>query len=242
MKKLLSVVLALALVLALGTVSAFAAVGDKYDALADFDHEKNDASNVPWMYFITSDGTNFEALTSNETRDYEGKEYKGWFIATDDYCGVGKNIDRPTELETNQDGEGRSSAIAFVAPNDGEFKITGTVTNAFGQPASTLKVKKNAEEVLSEAVEQEEGFVVNINKTLSLKAGDRVYFFGTGATGWASLYFDIEVEEVEAPAASEEPNEEEPPQTGDSSVVMFVVLGLAALTGIVVLSRKLRFQ
>lgn len=243
MKKLLSVALALALVLALGTVSAFAAVGDKYDAFEQFDKVNNDASNVPWKYMITKDkGATFTELTLFEVRNY-GKDYNGWFQASDNYCGLGINLDAPEgTLELNIDKNQEIAVLAFVAPNDGSFKLSGKVLNPFNQDAQSFMIKKGSNEVLNANITalKAEGDMTEYAfvKTVDLKEGDVVYFFGTTSneeSGWFSMIVDIEVEEVE-------PATEEPPQTGDSSVVMFVVLGLAALAGIVVFSRKLRIQ
>jgi len=236
MKKIISMVL-LVMLLALCAMPAFAAPGDSYSAFSQLDEEKSDGTNVPWQYLHSYDGgATFEVMPLFSVVDWG----KYWYPEEGSYVGLGVNNDVPDRIEMNiSDNNAGLVALAFVAPNKGDFKISGSVVNQWAQPVDKFTILKGSEKILDETIAAEEGAVLNIDQTVSLEAGEELLFYATTASSWVSVYADITAEEIGS--AAEEPVEETAnPETGDPSAVVSILAALSGLAGIAVFGRKSR--
>lgn len=236
MKKIFSMVLVVMLVLAIGTVSVLAA---SFDALDQYDTEKADGSNVPWGYYYSADnGATFELMEIFQTVDWG----KYWYPFEGSYVGVGLNNDAAGYVEMNtSDNNADFSALGFIAPADGEYKITGKLVNLWTQTSDKIIIKKGSEVVAEKPFPAEENGTVELNETITLAKGDVVYFYGTTTAGWLSTYADITVAEAGAEEPAEAPADN--PDTGDAtSIVLLAAAAIIALGGLVVFGRKLRIQ
>jgi len=243
MKKLLSVLLAISLLMSFGMISAFAAVGDIYDADAQFDTENADGSSVPWQYWYSSDaGATFNLMTVYTVRDWGNY----WYIDDDSYDGLGYNDDVPDAFEFNvNDNNTGIAALAFVAPNAGTFKVHSfEVQVLWDQVAENFYIYKGATQLSSVALGETGATIPEL--VVELAEGDTLVFyaktFGTDGDNWYSAYVsNVVIEEVaavETPAATPTTAPVETEAPGDTSQrAIFIVLAIAA-TAVIVFTRK----
>jgi hypothetical protein len=236
MKKIISMVL-LAMLLTLCTLPAFAAPGDSYNAFSQLDEEKSDGTNVPWQYMHSYDqGASFDLMPLFSVVDWG----KYWYPEEGSYVGLGVNNDVPDRIEMNiSDNNAELVALAFVAPNEGDFKITGSIVNQWAQPVDKFTILKGNENIFEGTIAAEEGALLDVDLMVSLGAGETLYFYATTAGGWVSVYADITVEEIGS-AAEETAGDTVNPETGDPSTLTYILAALSGLAGIAVFSRKSR--
>jgi hypothetical protein len=225
--------------------SAFAAA-TSYDSFAQFDTTSATGTNVPWLYYVTTDeGATFTPCTVMEAWD----KLQPWHPFAGNWTGVGINGDVPDFLELNADGKGGMyGALSFKAPEDGTYTIQGSVKNVWEQPAELLHVRLNGTDLLTvEPSFGADAASAAFEQTgIELKAGEEVFFFCPSTTdgGWVSAYIQLvvtkeatEAEATEAEATTAATATTEAPKTGVAGLGLLFGAG-AIITGAISLKKK----
>lgn len=167
----------------------------QYSAYAQFDQTDANGTNVPWVYGWTADGVTFNAPSyfdaPNWDDDAEPDAYQ-WY--SDNYTGVGINVDCNNWLEINTPGQGSEMCfVGFKAPAAGTYVLSGWTINMWGQDAEGFRVVLNGEEVATlEFLEEATEFNVEV----TLAEGEVVYihpvasYEGGWVSGYIALYAD----------------------------------------------------
>lgn len=229
MKKKVFVGLATVVMMLSMMVSPAFAAAASYDAFAQFDTASATGANVPWLYYVTTDGgTTFTPCTVLEAQD----KLQPWHPFAGNWTGVGLNGDVPDFVELNADGKGGSyGALSFKAPEDGNYTIKGVVKNVWEQPAELLHVSLNGTDLLTvePSIGADAAPAAFEQKDVALKAGEEVFFFCPSTTegGWVSAYVQVTVTKeaaaTETAAATDTAATTDVPKTG--------VIGLGILFG-----------
>lgn len=162
----------------------------QFNAYKQYDREKADGSNVPWVYASTTDGKTFTEAAEYKETDYDAQE---WFTA--DGTGIGQVGYLEGEyLELNTPGSGAEiTALGFKAPEDGTYAFNGYVYNPYGQTCDVFHASLNGEDAAAIETATYTTAPGEYSFEAEMKKGEIIYFYCPSTTegGWVSAYISV---------------------------------------------------
>lgn len=252
------VLVVVAVILAMCTATAFAATSTTYTAAQTF-YTTQPGENEVWFYQY-NDGSGYK----NHPKVYSGWGIDIWVMAEDPPSGPYANINVDAEtgkmvLHPDKDAEGNpiNVAVAFKVPADGTVVIPATTAThmAYNDPDTSKGTKvwiELGDNKYNETVVGYDASAEVPGLTLEVKAGDMVRFVannngrgGNNNTSWdISLTFTPAADAGAGTTTTEEsvPAAAASPETGDNGIALYGFLALAAVTAIIMASRKKRIN
>lgn len=153
--------------------------------------------NSVWQYFFLdpTDGS-YNPMMAYIDHTPEGVNCAGWYPWEGSWVGADINQDVADYLELNCEGaDGMAAVLGFKAPEDGVYTVTGAVYNPWNQSADLFTVAKEDGTVVTTeditVLTEVNGYLTPTEVTL--KAGELLYFYCLSTSDWVSSYSNITV-------------------------------------------------